>query len=190
MPFLHWATSGDRLDRRNALIRELAEKFRDPQYTRPTPEEIEAIDGDTIKMKILRAFLDPRNDRCLHVRRTLDQYYYSTLTDADERTVSQVVYKFAKKQYYRRLEEDERSKQEERKRKAEKKAEWMDRRKWEKSDSSLRSSRSRVSAEFEAMPTVATDAQDPKRDEASWDPPKVMMVNQLWMWIIGGGEFR
>jgi hypothetical protein len=32
------------------------------------------------------------------------------------------------------------------------------------------------------------DAQEVKRVEASWDPPKVMMVNQLWMWIIDGGK--
>jgi hypothetical protein len=181
MPYLHWATSGDRLDRRIALIRELADKFKDPQYKRPTPEEIEAEEDDTIKLKILRAFLDPRNDRCLHVRRTLDQYYYSTLTDADERTVSQIVYKFAKKQHRRKIEEAEKTKQEEKRRKAE----WMERRKWERSESSLRSSRSRVDPEIDV---AVMDAQEVKRVEASWDPPKVMMVNQLWMWIIDGGK--
>jgi hypothetical protein len=183
MPYLHWATSGARLDRRIALIRELADEFRDPLYKRPTAEEIEAKEDDTIKMKIMRAFLDPKkNDRCLHVRRTLDQYYYSTLTDADERTVSQVVYKFAKKQHCRKIQEAEKTKQEEKKRKAE----WMDRTKWDKSELSLRSSRSRVDPEIEAR---VFGIQEAKQAEASWDPPKVMMVNQLWMWIIDGGRF-
>jgi hypothetical protein len=167
MPYLHWATSGDSLDHRNAVIKELAQEFRNPFYRRPTPEEIDAEGEITTKMKILRAFLHPKNDRCLHIRRTLDQYYYSTLVDADERTVDQVVYKFAKKQHFK-------IKQEEKDREIEKR----ERRKWEKSESSLRSSRSWVQVEME---TGETAMQDETRAEVSWDPPKVMMVNQLWM---------
>jgi hypothetical protein len=164
MPYLHWATSGNGLDHRNTVIKELAEKFRNPFYRRPTPEEIEEECEKTTKMKILRAFLHPTNDRCLHIRRTLDQYYYSTLIDADERTVDQVVYKFAKKQHQRKLEETARAKQEE-----------IERGKWERSESSFRSSRS------------GAEVEDEKRAEVPWDPPKVMMVNQLWMWIIDSG---
>jgi hypothetical protein len=25
-------------------------------------------------------------------------------------------------------------------------------------------------------------------EEPDWDPPKVMMMNQLWMWVIDGGK--
>jgi hypothetical protein len=171
MPYLHWATSGEALDHRYSVIRELAEKFRDPFYRRPTPEEIERELDQSTKLKIIRAFLQPKNDKCLHIRRTLDQYYYSTLPDADERTIDQVVYKFAKKQHNRKMEETEKAKQKE----------------LERSESSLRSSRSGLDAEIEP---IGTDAQDEKRVEASWDPPRVMMVNQLWMWIIDGGEYE
>jgi hypothetical protein len=180
MPYLHWTTSGDDLDHRNFVINELAEKFRDPGYKRPTPEDIEAENEKTMKMKILRAFLHPTNDRCLHIRRTLDQYYYSTLPDADERTVDQVVYKFAKKQHNKQIEEAARAKEEEKKRATERR----ERSKWEMSESSLGSSRSfpRRGMEFEDP-----EEEDKKRVDVSWDPPKVMMVNQLWMWIIDGG---
>jgi hypothetical protein len=176
MSYLHWATSGDSLDHRNAVIKELANKLRDPFYKRPTSDEIEAKKDRTTELKILRAFLYPVNDCSLHIPRTLDQYYYSTLPDADERTSNQVVYKFARKQHNRRIEEAARAKQEEKERERYRRQ----RRRWETSESSLRSDRSYAEVEVEA---------EEKRVEVSWDPPKVMMVNQLWMWIINGGEF-
>jgi hypothetical protein len=173
MPYLHWTTSGDDLDHRNAVIKELTEKFKDPSYERPTPSEIDAEDEKTTKMKILRAFLHPKNDRCLHIRRTLDQYYYSTLTDADERTEDQVVYKFAKKQHNKHIEEEKK-----------RATEMRERSKWDMSGSSWGSSRSFPAKQ---MAIDYSEEQDEKRVEVSWDPPKVIMVNQLWMWIIDSG---
>ncbi|KAE9376667.1 hypothetical protein N431DRAFT_331075 [Stipitochalara longipes BDJ] len=176
MPYLHWATTGADFDRRNAVIRELTEKFKNPRYRRPTPEEIDEEQDSTIKLKIMRAFLLPKNDRCLHVERTLDQYYYSTSTDADERTVDQIVYKFAMKQHRMKVEEAEKAKLEEKKRERDR-IEW---RKWERLESFSQSSRSQL----DAAPELSVRDTPEERVEASWDPPKVMMVNQLWMWII------
>lgn len=173
MPYLHWASSGPDLDHWNTVIKELADKFRNPFYRRPTPAMIE-LEETNLNMKILRAYLHPKNDRCLHVRRTLDQYYYSTLTDADERTVDQVVYKFAMKQHRRKMEEAEKAVQEEKKWGREQR----ERRMYERLESSSRSSRSGVV--FDEEP------EEMQQAEASWNPPKVMMVNQLWLWIIDG----
>jgi hypothetical protein len=177
MPYLHWASSGPGLDHWNAVIKELADKFKNPFYRRPTPAMIE-LEETTLKMKILRAYLHPKNDRCLHVRRTLDQYYYSTLTDADERTVDQVVYRFAMKQHRRKMEEAAKAVQEEKERGREQR----ERRMYERLESSSRSSRSGV--------VLDEEPEDVQQVEASWNPPKVMMVNQLWLWIIDGGEFH
>lgn len=100
MPYLHWAASGDTLDCKNALIKELSTvEFHRRDYKRPTPEQIEAFEDVSIDMKLMRAFLYPSGDRCLHVPKTLNQYYYSTLLDADESLEDQVVYKYAMKQH-------------------------------------------------------------------------------------------
>ncbi len=174
MPYLHWASSGPDLDHWNTVIKELADKFRNPFYKRPTPAMIE-LEETNLKMKILRAYLHPKNDRCLHVRRTLDQYYYSTLTDADERTEDQVVYKFAMKQHRRKMEEAAKAVQEEKKWGREQR----ERRMYERLESSSHSSRSGV--------LLDEEPEDVEQVEASWNPPKVIMVNQLWLWIIDGG---
>ncbi|KAH0562694.1 hypothetical protein GP486_002637 [Trichoglossum hirsutum] len=136
MPYLHWATSGDHLKKRSELIKNLDKAFKDPNYQRPSYQEILKEDPELegpakTKMRLMRAFLHPENDCCLHIRQTLDQFYYSTLTDVDARTEDQVVYKFAKKQ-------------------------------------------------------AKKEAEGGNEAEISWDPPKVLMVNQLWMWVVGG----
>jgi hypothetical protein len=100
MPYLHWETSGDAFDHKNALIKELSTvEFHRRDYERPTPEEIEACGDVFTDMKLMRAFLHPSGDRCLHVPKTLNQYYYSTLLDADESFEDQVAYKYAMKQH-------------------------------------------------------------------------------------------
>lgn len=86
--------------------------------------------------------------------------------------MTQVVYNFAKKQHSRRIEEAVKEKQEDK----ENNRDAMERRKWEIPESSSQSNKSWAGVE------VAE-----KQVEAPWDPPKVMMVNQLWMWIIDGG---
>jgi hypothetical protein len=61
-----------------------------------------------------------------------------------------------------------------------------ERAKWENLQPSNRNSRtpSEDGKEFEE-----SDSQEVKPAETSWDPPKVMTVNQLWIWIIDGGGF-
>jgi len=191
MPYLHWTTSGDDFDHRNAVIKELTEKFKDPGYKRPMAEDIEALGWTSTEIKLIRAFLQPKNDRCLHIRRTLDQYYYSTSTAADERTVDQIVYKFAMKQHRKQLEEAERAQQAMKIRERE----WREDMKWEttkwdSAESSSHSGRSRVATASDSTGRRTRHEQGERRVEASWDPPKVIMVNQLWMWIIDGGGFQ
>lgn len=188
MPYLHWATTGDGFNHQNAVINKVTERCRDSNYTRPTPEDIEAEGETNITTKLIRAFLIPRNDRCLHIRKTLHQYYYSTSTVDDERTVNQIVYKFATKQHRRKLLEAERAQREidiwKRGR--------ADRMKWEAletmiSEKAEPSSHSRRSCEAtrEDQEVMVMD-----RHEPPWDPPKVIIVDQLWMWIIDGSRFR
>lgn len=186
MPYLHWATSGPNFDHRNAVIKQLAEEFKDSDYERPSCENIKRMEASP-KMRVLRAFLYPAMDTCLHIRRTLDQYYYSTVDDADERTADQVVYKFAKKQHQRILEEEKkadlRRKKKERERREAKEMEMKQRMR-----RSSESTRSSLKMELEMDSESETENPYERKREPPWDPPKVMMVNQLWMWIIDGGK--
>jgi hypothetical protein len=169
MPYIHWATSGGVIDDERNLIRSLARAFiKTKNYHRPSYEEIDKLEiVPTLKM--MKAFLFPENDRCLHVRRTLDQFYYSTLPQdlADQRTKDQVVYRFAMKQQ-KKLEEAREAK----KRTLE--AAGMEAAEKETRNSSYDDTKS---------------YKDEIVEQPEWSPPKVMMVNQLWMWVIDGGKF-
>src|SRR5436305_2062569 len=118
MPYLHWTTS-KRQAERSQLIKELSAITN---YKRPAWEELNKSD-EPIKTKLIRAFLF--HNPPLHLRKTLDQFYYNTLpdTETDVRNTDQVVYKYAIKHL-----------------------------------------------------------QQPDRRI----PPKIIMVNQLWLWIING----
>jgi hypothetical protein len=83
-------------------------------YQRPSGAIIDTLKIPD-KMKLMATFLYPVNDRCLHVRRTLDQFYYSTLPEADRRTIDQVVYKFAMKQSRKQEKEQEEAAERQRK---------------------------------------------------------------------------
>jgi hypothetical protein len=135
-----------------------------------------------LKLKIMKAFLFPENDRCLHIRRTLDQFYYSTLPQAvaDERTIDQVVYRFAMKQQQKHCEEKARNST----RKTLKITE---------TKSGKTSFDDRNSLESQKIQVVMQEIREQQEmeealEEPDWDPPKVMMVNQLWMWVIDGGK--
>lgn len=190
MPFLHWATSGANFKHRDSVIKQLAEEFKDSDYQRPSLETINQLESAP-KMRVLRSFLHPAKDSCLHIRRTLDQYYYSTVEDADERTEDQVVYKFAKKQHHRLMEE--KLKAEARRKKKEKEQEsnrarslGESRKRHSRTDSS--ESSSKFAFEVDSSVEIEDESSQKSRNEQSWDPPKVMMVNQLWMWIVDGGK--
>jgi hypothetical protein len=192
MPFLHWATSGTHFKHRDSVIKDLAEQFKDPDYIRPTLEMINRAESAS-KMRVLRAFLHPARDSCLQIRRTLDQYYYSTVEEADQRTETQVVYKFAKKQHQRLMEEEKKA-EARRKRKEKERLAQRTRAIQAETERKLHShngsSGSSIKFEVELEPEPEGNAEEPykRKPEPPWDPPKVMMVNQLWMWIVDGGK--
>jgi hypothetical protein len=90
-----------------ALIRSLTKAFKTEGYCRPSYKDVDKM-NIAPNLKIMTAFLFPDNDRCLHIPRTLDQFYYSTLSQVrtDERTIDQVVYRFAMKQHHSKVEEE------------------------------------------------------------------------------------
>lgn len=174
------------------MIKELAEQFKDPDYQRPSLGTINRIESAP-KMKVLRAFLHPARDSCLHIRRTLDQYYYSTIEDADQRTEDQVVYKFAKKQHYRIMEEERKADDRRRRKENERITGRMVERAVETESQRKLHSRSSIESVTAAGETDSAldldgDGAFRRKSEPSWDPPKLIMVNQLWMWIIDGGK--
>jgi hypothetical protein len=166
----------------NALIRSLTKAYKMEGYHRPSYEGVDRM-NIAPRLKMMKAFLFPENDRCLHIPRTLDQFYYSTLSQArtDERTIDQVVYRFAMKQHHSKVEE-ERQRERKNVRFVEKEHE-----KDTMCEFSIDDAGSSKSQKFEVI--VQDIREEEKRiEDPPWNPPKVMMVNQLWMWIIDGGN--
>jgi len=56
-------------------------------------------------MSLVEAYLNFKDVKPLHCRRTLDQYWYHMLDNTEVRDSDQVVYKWARNQYQRRLTE-------------------------------------------------------------------------------------
>jgi hypothetical protein len=156
----------------SALIRSLTKAFKTEGYSRPSYKDVEEMNISP-NLKIMTAFLFPDNDRCLHIPRTLDQFYYSTLSQArtDERTIDQVVYKFAMKQHHSKVEE-ERQRERKRDRLEEKKHET--------------DTMHKVSIEHDR--SSKSEKSEKRNEGPPWNCPKVMMVNQLWMWVFDGGN--
>jgi hypothetical protein len=167
----------------NALIRSLAKAYKMDGYCRPSYEDVDKM-SISPRLKIMKAFLSPANDHCLHIRRTLDQFYYSTLSQArtDERTTDQVVYRFAMKQHQSRLEED-------RKREGTRfKENEHGKDIAHMGTASMGDTESSKSQNFKIVKQDAHEENRQRVGDPPWDPPKVMMVNQLWMWVIDGGK--
>jgi hypothetical protein len=82
MPYLHWEIE-EQLDKRKQFINQLGTK---------TEGQTPNLDSD---QELLRAYL--RDPHPLHIRRTLDQYYYHTLEDTEKRDKDQVVSRYQKK---------------------------------------------------------------------------------------------
>jgi hypothetical protein len=194
MPYLHWATSGKYFDERSDLVEKLASAFKSPTYRRPSPSAIELsepeMDGPsfskTLKRRIMRAFLhpekmdDPRSkDLYLHIRRTLDQFYYSTVRDADARTKDQVVYKFAMKQDKKEREYTVSDTEHDTEHDSEQSGSEIQDEKY-KLNPSGKSDKPQDTGSSER-----NDQHNPQ-DHVPWDPPKVLMVNQLWLWVLNG----
>jgi hypothetical protein len=81
MPYLHWETSGN-FDAMTKVIR----------GAQVQPTNLNAKECDTLK-----AYLHSPDP--IHVRRSLDQSYYSTLVDTSTRDKDQVVQKYAREKF-------------------------------------------------------------------------------------------
>ncbi|KAF2110783.1 hypothetical protein BDV96DRAFT_635365, partial [Lophiotrema nucula] len=99
MPFLHWDFNCFRLRRKEAL-KELQDQHQvSPQFDRNLIKSLLSLkQGDKISAEqclVIDYFQDTY--RSLHLRRTLDQYYYSTLEDTESRDISQVSSRYQEK---------------------------------------------------------------------------------------------
>jgi hypothetical protein len=183
MPYLHWETSGDGLNYSNPITKEILMNNRDRLCEEPLDPDIAERDVSS-DMEILRTFLNPtENDCCLHIGRTLDQYSTNILAEGAERQFEeQVVYKFAKRQHNKRMEQELDRKERERERERERETNRRERRSFETECSNYSNGKGKVSEIDRDSGT-----HDEERLEPSWNPPKVLMVNQLWVWVIDSG---
>lgn len=78
MPYVHWELSG----RHAAMTNELQR----------TIQGVPALDGST-DAELLHAYLSGPDS--MHIRRTLDQSYYSTMSDTSARDQDQVTQRYA-----------------------------------------------------------------------------------------------
>ena len=88
MPYVHWERSGSH----TAMTRELQRKFEGESTLEGTDAEV------------LHAYLSGSD--IMHIRRTLDQSYYSTMDDTSARDQDQVIQRYADEKL--RKPEDER----------------------------------------------------------------------------------
>lgn len=102
MPFLHWDLENFRY-KREIIVKDLDDQrskdLDDLKNKRKTVVGVEAASDEDAsdddwndEQKLLRAYLT--NDHPLHIRRTLDQYYYHTLADTSQRDKDQVVSRY------------------------------------------------------------------------------------------------
>lgn len=96
MPFLHWETDVARLHT-HYIIDDIDTQLVDPNTTNLTDEEIGRLPCD-VEEKLLRKYLHSSSP--LHIRRTLDQAYYSTLSNTLFRDRDQVVSRSTRNEYY------------------------------------------------------------------------------------------
>lgn len=89
MPFLHYETNGGRKSLATAIenaTKSRLERKSHNEGEKSTPDE-----------KLIQTYLHEKH--CMHIRRTLDQYYYHTMKDTSARDEDQVVYRYAKKMW-------------------------------------------------------------------------------------------
>lgn len=92
MPYLNWATEGER-QKLNAITGQAKAK-----QSSNSPLDEEAIVGKTDRYeKLLWTYL--LDDHPLHIRRTLDQSYYGSLPSTEDRDKDQIPFKFFKEHY-------------------------------------------------------------------------------------------
>jgi hypothetical protein len=94
MPYLHWETE-DNLDEMKEIIKdhEMAKSEKPTDGKNDTRKE---KSSDYFKLQdLVRAYLDDKHP--LHIRRTLDQFYYHTLKDTDVRDKDQTGSRYHRK---------------------------------------------------------------------------------------------
>lgn len=93
MPFLHYET--------NAGRKSIAQAIDNATRSRNMLSEGEKGSADekhrSPDEKLIHTYLHEKP--YMHIRRTLDQYYYHTMKDTTERDEDQVVYRYAKKMW-------------------------------------------------------------------------------------------
>ena len=89
MPFLHYETDAGR-----ESIAKAVESARQSGLSRKTPKGKELKSADE---RLIHAYLHEKP--FMHVRRTLDQYYYHTMKDTKQRDRDQVVFRWAKRMW-------------------------------------------------------------------------------------------
>lgn len=92
MPYLHWATEGERQS-----LNAIAAAVQANRSSANLLDEKEISDKTDRYEKLLWAYLLDKHP--LHVRRTLDQSYYSTLKNTEIRDQDQVPHKFFKQHF-------------------------------------------------------------------------------------------
>lgn len=93
MPYLHWDTAASN-DKRSATIKWVTEG-RLPAERPEIPDEPEFINSKLIA-KYLEHGAHHEHGGNLHVRRSLDQFYYDTQIQTDERDKDQIVFKYTR----------------------------------------------------------------------------------------------
>jgi hypothetical protein len=93
MPYLHWDTAASN-DKRSETIKWVTEG-RQPGRKPAIPDEPEFINSKLIA-KYLEHGAYHENGGNLHVRRSLDQFYYDTQIQTDERDKDQIVFKYTR----------------------------------------------------------------------------------------------
>ena len=86
MPYIHWEFQVDQQKRHN-MIQAIARNDRYRKKERSSR-------GQSLELSLLETHIN--TDQPLHIRRTLDQYFYTSLKSTTARDDDQVVYRYAK----------------------------------------------------------------------------------------------
>jgi hypothetical protein len=161
LPYLHF-DSYKALVKRRSLIKKRIKQGR----SRPVPQSVAKL--DSLESKVIWQFLG--HDPPLNCRRTLDQFGYPSLLDTRARDDDQMLYKMTK-QRFTHGEDILTDKEEEKQRLAEIEKEQ------EEDDESIHSSDFDEEEEEE-------EESEPEEDENDILDGNVLMVDQLWLWIV------
>lgn len=158
MPYLHWDTFDALIDR-NEVIQK---RMKRPS---PYPMDEKVAKGHSIEHKLIWQYVTNAADLPLHHRRSLDQYRYPALKDLNARDRDQVLYKRTK---------------------AERKPEPGSNVK----DNHIPAEDSKKTVLRRAREKIAEHrrSQDDSQRPIITDRGKVLLVDQLWCWVLDDSE--